>query len=68
MSNYGLIIMILAFCVSGGTAAIHGLHTGDAGWSSRVWVPLETIFLFNNFLNAHCIVKVTNTELWDINQ
>jgi len=40
--------MILVFCVGGGTAAIHGLHTGDAGWSSQIWVPLETIFSFNN--------------------
>jgi len=40
MSGYGLIVMILAFCVGGGTAAIHGVHTGDA----RVRVPLETIF------------------------
>jgi len=31
MSSYGLIVMILAFYVGGGTAAIHGLHTGDAG-------------------------------------
>jgi len=40
MFNYGLIVMILAFCVDDGTAAIHGVHTGDA----RVQVPLETIF------------------------
>jgi len=31
MFSYGLIVMILAFCVGGGTAAIHGLYTGDAG-------------------------------------
>jgi len=32
MSSYGLIVkIIMAFCVGGGTAAIHGLHTGDAG-------------------------------------
>jgi len=31
MSSYGLIVMILAFCVGGGTTAIHGLYTGDAG-------------------------------------
>jgi len=31
MSSYGLILMILAFCVGGDKAAIHGLHTGDAG-------------------------------------
>jgi len=49
MSSYGLIVMILAFCVGGGTAAIHRLHTGDTGWSLRVRVPLETIFSFNNF-------------------
>jgi len=33
--------------------------------SSLTW---NNFFSFNNFLNAHCIVKVTNTELWDINQ
>jgi len=60
MSSYGLIVMVLAFCVGGGTAAIHGVHTGDA----RVQVPLETIFVCSIiFSNAHCIVKVTNTEL-----
>jgi len=31
MSSYGLIVMILAFCAGGGTAAIHGLHTEDVG-------------------------------------
>jgi len=31
MSSYGLIVMILAFCVGGGTAAIHKLYTGGAG-------------------------------------
>jgi len=30
MSNYGHIAMILAFCVGGGTAAIHRVHNGDA--------------------------------------
>jgi len=39
MSSYGL-VMILAFCVGGGTAAIHRVHTGDA----QVRVPLEAIF------------------------
>jgi len=38
MSSYGLIVMILAFCIGGGTAAIHGVNTGNA----RVQVPLET--------------------------
>jgi len=63
MSSYGLIVMVLAFCVGGGMAALHRVHTGDA----RVQVPLEINFLFNNFLNVHCIVKVINTELQDIN-
>jgi len=57
--------MILAFCVSGSTAAV---HTGDSGSSPRVQVTLEAIFLFNSFLM--CIsytVKVANTKLWDIN-
>jgi len=36
--------MILAFCVGGGTAAIHRLYTGDAGWSAQVRFSLETIF------------------------
>jgi len=52
--------MIMAFCVGGGTATIHGVHTGDA----QVRVPLETkIFRSIIFSNAHCIVKVTNTEV-----
>jgi len=55
MSSYGLIVMILGFCVSGCTAAV---HTGDAGSS-----PI--IFSFKNF-NAHIIVKVTVSELRDI--
>jgi len=55
------------FCVSGSTAAIQGLHTGDEGWSLQVRVLLETGFSFNNFLKYHCMVKVTNTELQDIN-
>jgi len=29
---------------------------------------LKQFFLFNTFLNVHCIVKVTNTELQDINR
>jgi len=33
-----------------------------------VQIPLEAIFLFNNFVNVDYIVKVTNTELQDINQ
>jgi len=31
MSSYGLSVMILAFCMGGGTAAIQGLHTRDEG-------------------------------------
>jgi len=64
MSSYGLIVIILAFCVGGGTAAVHGLHPGD------IWVEvcefeshLKQFFCSIIFLNAHCIVKVTNTEL-----
>jgi len=30
MSSYGLIVMILSFCLGGDTAAIHRFHTGDA--------------------------------------
>jgi len=59
VSSYGLIVMILGFCVSGSTAAV---HTGDAGSS-----PTKQFFSFNNFFNVHNIVKVTNTELQDIN-
>jgi len=33
MSSYGLIVMILGFCISGSTAAV---HTGDVG-SSPTW-------------------------------
>ena len=29
MSSYVLIVMILAFCMGDGTAAINRLHTGD---------------------------------------
>jgi len=65
MSSYGHIVTILVFCVGGSTAAIHRVYTGDA----RVRIPLETIFFRSIiFSNAHCIVKVTNTELQDINQ
>jgi len=38
--------MILGFCVSGSTAAV---HSGD-----MLQIPLEAIFLFNNFLM--CII------------
>jgi len=31
MSSYGLIVKLLALYVGDGTAAIHGLHAGDAG-------------------------------------
>jgi len=31
MSSYGLIVMILSFCLGDGAAAIHRLHTGDVG-------------------------------------
>jgi len=45
MSSYGLVVMIFGFCVSGGTAAVHRLHTGDANQvRRRVRVPLEAIF------------------------
>ena len=46
MSSYGLNVMILGFCVSGSTAAV---YTGDANSSPWVQVPLEAIFMFNNF-------------------
>jgi len=46
MSSYGLIAMTLGFCVSDSTAAV---HTGDAGSSPQVQVPLEVIFLFKYF-------------------
>jgi len=44
MSVYGLIVMILGFCLGGGTAAVHRLHTGDASSNAQVQVPLEAIF------------------------
>jgi len=44
MSSYGLIVMILGFCVGGDRAAVHRLHTGDAGSSLQVRIPLEIIF------------------------
>jgi len=52
MSSYGLIAMILAFYVGGGTATIRRVHTGDA----QVRVPLETIFSFNNFIQKKIII------------
>jgi len=48
--SYGLIVMVLGCCVSGSTAAV---YTGDASSSPQVRVPLEAIFLFNSFFNAH---------------
>jgi len=45
MSSYGLVVVILGFCVGGGTAAVHRLHTGDVGSSTRVRVPLEAFFV-----------------------
>jgi len=65
MSSYGLIVMALGCCVSGSTAAV---HTADVSSSVWVGVPLEAIFSFNSFFNAHYVVNVTNTELRDINQ
>jgi len=44
MSSYGHLVMILGFCVGGGTAAVNRFHTGDAGSNPRVQVPLEGIF------------------------
>jgi len=38
MSSYGLIVMVFSCCVSGSAAAV---HTGDAGSSPWVWVPLN---------------------------
>jgi len=52
--------MVLGFSVSGSTVAV---HTGDLG-SNPTW----NNFLFSNFLMHSILVKVTNTELWDINQ
>jgi len=50
MSSYGLIVMILGFCV-GGSYSTAAVHTGDVGSSPRVRVPLEAIliFSFNDF-------------------
>jgi len=43
--------------------------------SLEMWVEvcgfeshLKQFFLLNNFLNVHCVVKVANTELQDVNQ
>jgi len=65
MSSYGLIMMVLGVCISGTTAAV---HTGDVGSSHGFGPHLKQFFSFNNFLNTHCIGKVTNTELRDINR
>jgi len=52
--------MILAFCVGGGTTAIHGIHTGDA----RVRVPLEiNFFSFNDFFKRALYSEALNFEI-----
>jgi len=57
--------MILGCCVSGNTTAV---HTEDVGSSQQVRVPLEANFFCSIVFNVHYIVKVTNTELRDINR
>jgi len=54
MSSYGLIVMVLGFCVIGSTAAF---HIEDAGLSPQVQIP---IFSLNINFWAHRIV-VTNS-------
>jgi len=51
---------VFCYTISGSTASV---YTGNASSSAQVRVPLEAIFLFNGFFNAHYIVKVTNIEL-----
>jgi len=67
MSSHGLIVFILGFCVGGGTAAVHRLHTGDAG---KFESHLMQFFSFNNFFKRTLYSEgdVTNTELRDIKQ
>jgi len=60
MSSYGLIVMILAFCVGG----VMELTLEMREFESH----LKQIFCSIIFSNMHCIVKVTNTELRDINR
>jgi len=59
MFSYGLNVIILGFCESGSTVAI---HSGDMG-SNPTWSNF-----FVQYFNTRCIAKVTNTELRDINQ
>jgi len=56
--------MILGFCVSGITvAAAHWRCELKCTGSSQV-----ANFFVQLFFNAHCIVRVTNIELQDINR
>jgi len=49
--------MISGFCASGSTAVVHSWDEGlNPTWSN----------FFIQLINTHYIVKVTNTELWDI--
>jgi len=64
MSSYGHVVMILGFLASGSMGAAHW----RCGLKCVGLSPTLSNFLFNNFLNAHCIVKMINTELQDINQ
>jgi len=42
VSSYGLIVMILGFCVSGSIAAV---HTGDVGSSLKMLVPCKFYYI-----------------------
>jgi len=43
----------LGFCVGGGTKAVHRFHTGDAGTSPLVSVPLDVFFCSIIIFDAH---------------
>jgi len=65
MSSYGYIVMILGFCVSGSTAAV---HSGEWIEVHEFESHLKQFFCSIIFLmHIVAIVKVTDTELQDIN-
>jgi len=56
--------MILGFVLVAAQQLVLEMRFEVRGFESH----LKQFFLFNTFLNTHCIAKVTNTELRDINR
>jgi len=65
MSSCGLIMMVSGFCISGSTAAV---QTGDMGSRHGFESHLKQFFCLIIFLTHIIIVKVTSTELQDMNR